>query len=232
MNLGSTFDEIQRLFASRVPKTDHENGPTFPWVSIAVLARMEKVTSVLIHSRPCRAHRDSRSTCCDHHVVGPPGPLVRSRFPRPVHPLHSMSCLTKVRPESEVLLVELQVLDNLISSGITRPTLGHWQAGQCREALRSVQVETVIVPAPRCRDDVLGFYDLELPTPPAKLSRSRQTSGRSPDYQSLGRSTHHLILAIAIPDGGCPRSPAMGALSGPRSVECLLSRSLELADSA
>ena len=38
MDLGSTFDEIQRLFASRVPKTDHENWPTFPWVSIGLLA--------------------------------------------------------------------------------------------------------------------------------------------------------------------------------------------------
>src|ERR1700730_1337875 len=60
MDLGSTFDEIQRLFTSRVPKTDDENAPTYPWVSIAVLARMEKATSVLIHSRPCRPHRDSR----------------------------------------------------------------------------------------------------------------------------------------------------------------------------
>jgi len=118
-DLGSTFDQIQPLFARRVPKTDHENGPTFPWVSIAVLARMEKVTSVLIHSRPCRAHRDSRAPCCDHHVGGPPSPLARSRFPRPVHPLHSMHCLTEVRPEGEMLLVELQVLDNLIPSGIT-----------------------------------------------------------------------------------------------------------------
>jgi hypothetical protein len=216
------------LFASRVPETDHENGSTFPWVSIAVLARMEKVTSILIDSRPCRAHRDSRATCCDHHVGGPPGPRARSRFPRPVHPLHSMHCLTEVRPEFEVLLVELQVLDNLISSGITRPTLGHWQAGQCREALRSVQVETVIVPAPRCRDNVLGFYDLELPTPPAKLSRSRQTSGRSPDYQSLGSSTHRLILAIVISDEGYPPIAGYGhILSGPRSVECLLSRSAD-----
>src|ERR1022692_3014071 len=140
MDLGSTFDEIQRLFASRVPKTDHENRPTFPWVSIAVLARMEKVTSVLIHSRPRWPHRDSGATCSDHHVGGPPGSLARSRFPRPVYPLHSMHCLTEVRPEGKVVLVELQVLDNLISSGITRPTLGHWQAGQCREALWSVQM--------------------------------------------------------------------------------------------
>jgi len=75
-----------------------------------------------------------------------------------------------------VLLVELQILDNLISSGITRPALGHRQAGQCREALRSVQMETVVVPAPRCRNNVLAFDDLELPAPPEKLSRSRQTS--------------------------------------------------------
>jgi hypothetical protein len=33
---------------------------------------MENVTSVLIHSRPCRAHWDSGATCCDHHVGGPP----------------------------------------------------------------------------------------------------------------------------------------------------------------
>src|ERR1022692_2268239 len=93
MDLGSTFDEIQRLFASRVPETDHENGPTFPWVSIAVLARMEKVTSVLIHSRPCRAHRDSRATCCDHHVGGPPSALARKSFPtsRPPAPLDALS---------------------------------------------------------------------------------------------------------------------------------------------
>jgi hypothetical protein len=65
-------------------------------------------------------------------------------------------------------------------------------------------VESVIVPAPRCCDDVLGFYDLELPAPPAKLSRSRQTSGRRPDYQSLGSSTHRLKLANALPDGGVP----------------------------
>ena len=57
MDLGSTSDEIQCLFASRVPKTDHENEPTLPWVPSAVLARMEKVTSALIHFRPCRAHR-------------------------------------------------------------------------------------------------------------------------------------------------------------------------------
>src|SRR5664279_174314 len=101
---------------------------------------MEKVTSAMIHARPRWAHRSSRATCCDHYVGRPPSPLARSRFPRPVHPLHSMHCLTEVRPEGEVLLVELQVLDNLISSGITRPTLGHWQAGQCREALRSVQM--------------------------------------------------------------------------------------------
>jgi hypothetical protein len=149
------------LFARRVPKTDHQNGPTFPWVSVSVLARVENVTSVLIHSRPGWAHRDSGATGCDHYVGGPPGPLARGRFPRPVHPLHSIHCLTEVRPQSEVLLVELQVLDNLISSGITRPTLGHWQAGQRRETLRSVQMETVVVPAPRCRNNVLGFYDLE-----------------------------------------------------------------------
>jgi hypothetical protein len=63
-------------------------------------------------------------------------------------------------------------------------------------------VESVVVPAPRCRNDVLGFYDLELPASPAKLSRGRQPSGRSPDYQSLGNSTHLLKLATAHPDGG------------------------------
>jgi len=37
-------------------------------------------------------------------------------------------------------------------------------------------METVVVPAPRCRNNVLAFDDLELPAPPEKLSRSRQTS--------------------------------------------------------
>jgi hypothetical protein len=97
-----------------------------------------------------------------------------------------MGHLSEVRPESEVLLVELQVLDHLISGGITRPTFGHGQAGQCREALRSVQMETVVLPTPRRRYDILGFYDLELPALLAKFRGSGQTSSRCPDYQSLG----------------------------------------------
>jgi hypothetical protein len=60
-----------------------------------------------------------------------------------------------------VLLVELRVLDNLTSSGRTRP-IGHRQAGQRRGTFRSVQMETVAMPVPRCRNNVLGFYDLEL----------------------------------------------------------------------
>src|SRR5580658_46928 len=116
MDLGTTFDEIQRLFTSRVPKADHEDGPTLPSVSIAVLARMKKITSVLIHVRPCRPHWDSRAASSDDDVGGPPGPRARSRLPCPVHTLHPTHCLSEARSESEVLLVELQVLDDLISS--------------------------------------------------------------------------------------------------------------------
>src|SRR4051794_35995632 len=148
MDLGSTFDEIQRLFAGRVPETDDENGPAFPRVSVAVLARMQKVASVLIHSGPCRPHRDPRATSRDHHVGRPPGAPARRRLPRPVEPLHTMHRLTEVRPKREVLLVELQVFDDLISSGITRPTLGHAKTRQGGEGLRSVQMQTVVVPAP------------------------------------------------------------------------------------
>jgi hypothetical protein len=50
------------------------------------------------------------------------------------------------------------------------------------------------MPAPRCSNHVLGFYDLELPAPLEELSRGRQTGGRSPDYQSLGRSTHRPMV--------------------------------------
>jgi hypothetical protein len=51
MDRGPAFDEIQRLFAGRVPKPDHQNGPTFPWLSVAVLARVEKIASVPVQSR-------------------------------------------------------------------------------------------------------------------------------------------------------------------------------------
>jgi hypothetical protein len=106
-----------------------------------------------------------------------------------------MHRLTEVRLKSEVLLVELQVLNNLVSSGITRPTFGHAQTRQGGEGLRSVQMQTVVVPAPRCRNDVLGFHDLELPALPAKLGRDCQTSSRGPDHQSLRGSAHRQKVA-------------------------------------
>ena len=48
----------------------------------------------------------------------------------------------------------------------------------------------VVVPAPRCCNDVLAFDNLKPPAKPAKLGRSGQTSGRSSDTRVSGSSTH------------------------------------------
>lgn len=89
-----------------------------------------------------------------------------------------------------MILVALQVFDNLISGGISRPARGHRKTGQGREALGSVQMESVVMPPPRRRHNVFGFYDLELAPTPEKLCRCGQASGRSSDYQSPGGPAH------------------------------------------
>ena len=94
------FDRSNACSQAEFPKPTARTGRPFHGSPLRYSLEWRRVTSVLIHPRPGRAHRDSGATCCDHHVGGPPCPLVRSRFPRPVHPLHSMHCLTEVRPRS------------------------------------------------------------------------------------------------------------------------------------
>ena len=120
MDLRIVFDQIQRLFAGRVSKSHHEDGPSSPWLSVHELARMEEVAFELLHLRPRRARGNSGPTGCDQNVVGVPYPFACGRFPFAVHPFQSVDCFAKVRLKCEVLLVELEVFDHLVSSRIAR----------------------------------------------------------------------------------------------------------------
>ena len=133
MDLGTAFDEVQRLFAGRVPEPDHEHGPTVPRVPLRY--SLEWRRSPRYRSIPGQVGRTgtrvrpvATTTLSDRQV-----PSARRRLPRPVHPLHPLHRLAEVRPEVEVLPVELQVLDDLVPSRIPRPTPGHGQARAVRE---------------------------------------------------------------------------------------------------
>ena len=200
MHFGSALDEVQRLLAGRIAEADHEHRPALPRVAVAELAGVQHVTAgtgELVHARPGRPNGYACASGGDHDVVGAPNAFVCRGFPPAIGTLHPAHALTEVWLEREMLLVALEVLDHLIARRVARPVLGHRQSREAGEALRSVQMQPVVLAAPRPGHGVFAFHDLDGPSAPAKLRRGSQTGRRGTDHERLRCSGHRAKLAAA-----------------------------------
>ena len=89
----------------------------------------------------------------------------------------------EVRLDAVVSGVELEVLHHLLAARVARPVPWHRQAGQRRRRLRRVQVQPIVVMAPRRGDGRLTLEHLVVDAGVLEAGRRSEPRRRRPDDQ-------------------------------------------------
>ncbi len=186
----AVLDQVDRLLARGVAEADDEDRATAPALAVAVLARVEQVTGVGLHARPGGTQGSARRAGGHHDVAGPPLPIRGGRDPPAVGPGQPGDLGPVVRLDPVVGAVSLEVLDDLVARRVARPGRRHRQAGQGRRRPGRVQVQAVVVPAPRGADHVGRLEHLERTAGGGERGSGGETRGGRSYDEGLGVDTH------------------------------------------
>ena len=115
--------------------------------------------------------------------------------------LESSDSLPKAGFEPVVRAVALQVVHDLVASRVSRPVRRHGQPGQGGQGLRGVQMQPLVVVAPRLPDGVAGFQHLECLTRVLQASRRGEARRRCPDDQAVEHLRHPHMIKTRVTTG-------------------------------
>src|SRR4051794_6254145 len=183
--LRAALDQVDDDLGARVAGAYHEHGLADVGVRVAVVARVDELAAEAVHAWPVGELLMLVVTGRDDHTRGEELVAVLGRDA----PLVTVACELLdfgARTHVEVLdpHVVLEVLDDVVARHPFAVARGHLVAGQVREPADRVQVEAVVVLAPRGPDRLALEHD-RAHAVMLESSRGRKTCGAAADYHYL-----------------------------------------------
>src|SRR5580658_5563992 len=144
--------KIHGNLAAAVAEPDHENTLTAKWFAGAVFAAVEDAAAEALLARPRGHVRDGVVARRHDHLVGAIDTVFRGRNPSLGTSRHAVHFLTKLRSETKVVRVPLEVGNRLVARRVTRRLCGKIEVRQGRVILDGVQMQAVVVVTPARAD--------------------------------------------------------------------------------